>query len=51
MRSIMALPNPEHETWVAPGMSRAKSYVTTLSTTAFSRLLTISAAAPSSPCG
>src|SRR6476660_2836626 len=24
MRSIMALPNPEHETWVAPGMSRAK---------------------------
>jgi hypothetical protein len=25
MRSIIALPNPEHDTWVAPGMSRAKS--------------------------
>jgi len=25
IRSIMALPKPEQETWVAPGMSRAKS--------------------------
>jgi hypothetical protein len=25
IRSIMALPNPEHETCVDPGMSRAKS--------------------------
>ena len=25
IRSIMALPKPEHETWVDPGMSRAKS--------------------------
>src|SRR5258705_13880730 len=25
MRSIMALPKPEHDTWVDPGMSRAKS--------------------------
>ena len=25
IRSIMALPNPEQETWVAPGMRRAKS--------------------------
>ena len=25
MRSIIALPNPEHDTWVAPGISRAKS--------------------------
>jgi len=25
IRSIMALPKPEHETWVEPGMSRAKS--------------------------
>jgi hypothetical protein len=25
IRSIIALPKPEQETWVAPGMSRAKS--------------------------
>jgi hypothetical protein len=25
IRSIIALPNPEHDTWVAPGISRAKS--------------------------
>ena len=25
IRSIMALPKPEQDTWVAPGISRAKS--------------------------
>src|SRR6516165_297388 len=49
IRSIMALPKPEQDTWVAPGMSRAKSYVTTLSTTALSRLLTMRFAASFHP--
>ena len=30
MWSIITWPKPEHDTWVAPSISRAKSYVTFL---------------------
>ena len=41
IRSIIAWPNPEQDTCFAPSISRAKSYVTTLSAIAFSRLSVI----------
>src|SRR6185312_16155614 len=49
MRSIIAWPKPEVDTCFAPSIRRAKSYVTTLSPIALSRLDVIRSAASRQP--
>src|SRR4051794_2375453 len=49
MFSIMTWPKPEHETWVAPSIRRAKSYVTFFDRIDFSIELMIKLAASVQP--